>query len=118
MAKAEFRDYVSPEGLTLTDSVVKINRCAAVVKGGRRFSFSALVAVGDQAGDLVPTLGMARRQDQHRPLATTRFGVGIENHCFLPRHGRPGDENVPVGRHGQQIGVELRFGGRLGRLEF
>jgi small subunit ribosomal protein S5 len=34
----------------LIDKVVKIRRCAAVVKGGRRFSFTALVVVGDGKG--------------------------------------------------------------------
>ncbi len=34
----------------LVDKVVKIRRCAAVVKGGRRFSFTALVVVGDGNG--------------------------------------------------------------------
>ncbi len=36
----------------LIDKVVKIRRCAAVVKGGRRFSFSALVVVGDGKGQV------------------------------------------------------------------
>ena len=34
----------------LTDKVIKIKRCAAVVKGGRRFSFAAMVVVGDGHG--------------------------------------------------------------------
>jgi small subunit ribosomal protein S5 len=52
----------------LEDTVVKVYRCAKVVKGGRRFSFAALVVIGDRAG----TVGVGYGKANEVPLAVEK----------------------------------------------
>ncbi len=80
----------------LDDNVVRIYRCATVVKGGRRFSFAALVVVGDRKGKVgigygkAPEVPMA--VEKARKLATrnlTQIGLlgGTLPHRVLGRFG-------------------------------
>ena len=52
-------DAPAEDGPQLMEKVVYVNRCAKVVKGGRRFSFSALIVVGDQKGKVGYGFGKA-----------------------------------------------------------
>jgi small subunit ribosomal protein S5 len=59
---------VSEEQKPLEDTTVKIYRCSKVVKGGRRFSFAALVAVGDRVG----TVGIGYGKANEVPMAVEK----------------------------------------------
>ena len=68
----------------LIDKVVKIRRCAAVVKGGRRFSFTALVVVGDGQGKVGWGYGKA---NEVPPAVEKAVKDGTRNMQEIPMEG-------------------------------
>jgi small subunit ribosomal protein S5 len=86
-----------PDGIE--ERVVKIRRCAAVVKGGRRFSFNALVVVGDKNGRVAWGYGKANEV----PPAVEKASKDAQESMRRQRRVQLKGETIPhriIGRFG------------------
>lgn len=89
----------------LIEKTLQVRRCAAVVKGGRRFSFTALVVVGDgngkvgcgyaKANEVPPAVDKANKDGAHNMVTIPRFGKTIP-HTTQGKYGASSVVLVPA----------------------
>ncbi|MEW6581214.1 MAG: 30S ribosomal protein S5 [Actinomycetota bacterium] len=96
MSNGSRRQRISPEGLELSERVVQVNRVAKVVKGGRRFSFSALVVVGNE----VDTVGVGHGKANEVPLAIQKAIDDAKKNLFRVPKYRSTITHQVLGHHG------------------
>jgi small subunit ribosomal protein S5 len=84
MTSVEREVFAREEARELKERVIEINRVAKVVKGGRRFSFTALVVIGDE----VDRVGVGYGKAREVPLAITKAVDDAKKNLFaVPKHG-------------------------------
>jgi small subunit ribosomal protein S5 len=89
----------------LKEQVIKVFRCSTVVKGGRRFSFAALVAVGDERGhvglgygkanEVPPAVEKAIKEARKSLVGVNRVGTTIP-HAVLGHYGATKIQLIPA----------------------
>ncbi|MCB0881341.1 MAG: 30S ribosomal protein S5 [Thermoleophilia bacterium] len=96
MAEQRRRQKINSDGLELNERVVQVNRVAKVVKGGRRFSFSALVVVGNE----VDTVGVGHGKANEVPVAIQKAVDDAKKNLFtVPKYNTTITHEI-TGRHG------------------
>src|SRR6188472_3412958 len=96
MTSVEREVFAREEARELKERVIEINRVAKVVKGGRRFSFTALVVIGDE----VDRVGVGYGKAREVPLAISKAVDDAKKNLFtVPKHGTTITHEI-IGRFG------------------